>query len=102
MIEEVRYIASHLTGPTGGIFALGAAVGSTLCWVFFQRNILKIHTDAIERLQKSMDDSERECRIKIEKLECRIESLEMERLRLSEIAAVAIEINKLERGDVNV
>lgn len=90
MLEEVKYIADQLTGPTGGIFALGAMVGATVCWVFFQRNILKIHTDSIERLRLHINESEKDCKIKIEKLEDRIKSLESERLRL------AIKIGKKE------
>ena len=83
MLEEITYMTTQLTGPTGGIFALGGIAGSIFSWFFFQRNILKIHTDAIDRLRLHMNESEAQCKIKIEKLEHRIESLEEERLKLA-------------------
>jgi len=65
-----------LTGKLGGMFALGVGTGAAGSWAFVQRNILKVHTTALEAAREDAEHREQQLQSKIIELERRLRALE--------------------------
>lgn len=75
-------IARQLLGPNGGLFALGLCIGVPLGWKLCQKNIVALHLKHIEDINERLSKQDEHCKIKIESLENRINTLEDDRVKM--------------------